>query len=277
MSLGGSIRQSGNNARAIDNGNGTGLVQVYNPNSGQWQNAMTLTSASGYTGYQRAQIVAQRLNNIFLNASNDLEFITPGWVGGGYGIIWANVTWGQGSTTVNGTTYPENLYSTTVTNIVQITSSDASYHSSAPYALALEWANNIRGPVNGINVAGNPIYQLNTASNSTDTSDFGSWTISYYGAGEAQPSLYVANGEFFHPCDLIVAKSPESSFSLNTWINLTNTAGGSIVARIVDQTAPNLSSSSCATIKKGRVDLSKGGTYPALGVQSLQCANVSSP
>lgn len=277
MALGGSVRQEGNQAQAVDGGS-VGYVNVYDPNSGVWRRAMTLSASAGYTGYQRATIVANTLNNIFSNPSNDLEFITPGWVAGGYAVIWANVTWGIGSTTVGGATYPENLYNTIYTKIVQIQPEDTVYHSTPAHALALTWANTIRGPVNGINVAGQPIYQLNSATNSTDTADFGSWTISYYGAGESQPSLYVANGEFFHTCDLIAAKSPESSFSLNTFIKLTNpSTGGSVIARIVDQTASGLSSASCATIKKGRIDTSYGGTFPALGVTSLSCANVSSP
>jgi hypothetical protein len=141
-------------------------------------------------------------------------------------VIWSHVTWGVGSTTVAGKTYEEDLYNTERTNLVQVTSSDLNFYSyytniKSAWQLAFTWANNIRSPIKGINVDDKPIYKLQAATSSTALSDFGKWTVSYYGAGEAQPSLYVATGEFFHTNDLVVAKSPESSFETNTWVKLT--------------------------------------------------------
>jgi len=258
----------------------------------------TYVSAIQVTTLNRAKTIAERLNEVFAEPGADLDFITPGWENGSYVVLWSGTKAAQngsiydnfGSRSNLQTAY-ENLYCgcysasnnytyrsrSYVKVIATVTDADVQLSRLNPWALALQWANAIRNPVNGWNCAKNcteeqrykeavgltiPQLKVPTKSYKGNTSVIGT----FYGDGELQPNLTTSNNDFFHCCDLTVAR-PTGMFStldLNTWIKITY-GNKSVVARVTDDCGENT------------LDLSSGGVAYALNFFGKESVTISAP
>lgn len=254
-------------------------------------------SAIQVTTLARAQTIASRLNEVFAEPGADLDFITPGWENGSYVVLWSGTKAAQnGSIYTNfgngGTqTAYENLYCgcysdshsyayrsrSYVKVIATVTDADVQLSRLNPWALALQWANAIRNPVNGWNCAKNctqeetykqavgltiPQLKVPTKSYTGNKQVIGT----FYGDGELQPNLTTSNNDFFHCCDLTVARptSMKSVLALNTWIKVTY-GSKSVVARVTDDCGMDI------------LDLSSGGVAYALNCYGRESVTISAP
>lgn len=228
-------------------------------------NHVYYTSSAG-----TADTITTRLNRIFGDPDRDLDFITPSYYNGCYVVCCPKVRRNAGLTYLkNGTSKNMKLYENTIfadsttnanqTAILTITG------SSNPWYEALLIANNIR---NYITANFNPlhgsqyIYRLAAPTNNTVTVDrtlytnanlnfFGEicqgvvnndnyiCTHSYFGGTvERISGTSTANGEVFHPMDLVAAVS-SSDFSAykNKYVKVTYQSL-SIVVKIVTTMPP---------------------------------------
>lgn len=221
----------------------------------------TFTNAFSVNTQARANTVAQRLNELFDEDGADLDFITPGYANGYYVVLWSRTCWFRDNSfsdysTNHGTTY-ENLYAGCVKPkangtyyayaneepliIATVTSADTNYYGTDAWEIALTWANAIRNLVNGWNCSKDStgtllnsgyIYKLKVPTASYS----GNRTLSatYYGAGELQPNFTTANNDFFHTCDLTVARPKGTTYlALNSFVRVTY-GTKSVVARVTD-------------------------------------------
>jgi rare lipoprotein A len=262
-------------------------IQLKN-SSGSYENAFYLKD------YTRATIIRDRLNSLFDdNPGADLDFITPSWENGCYVVVWSGVKWFQDldvytDTLSQGRTY-ENLYAgcysdyksyayrsrSNVVLLATITNDDTDEYSVGAWELALTWANSIRKIVNGWNCTKDSSKESSLSSTVrtipnliVPTSSYtGNKTVdsSYYGAGEAQPNFYTANGDIFHCCDLTVARPKGTTWlKMNQWVKISY-GNKSVVARVTD---------SCGTDK---LDLSSGGVAYALECYGGETVTCSAP
>lgn len=246
--------------------------------SGAWVNVLYTTDAT------RANTIRDRLNAIFAIPGADLEFITPSYHNGMYVVCWPHVVWDRNGntytdTTNHGRTY-EQLYKGCAISysgnsgfrnrlsdfvIASVTAADTEAYGKEPWEIILEWANNIRWNVNGWNCAKdatnedrafNDLGTLKIPKLIVPNKTFsGSYTKqnTIYGLGEKQPGFGTGNGDFFHCCDLTIARPKNSGWPYNSWVKITYN-GKSVVARVTDQS--NIDTAA---------DLSAGTAY-ALGI-----------
>jgi hypothetical protein len=273
-----------NQARSVTT-SGQYWVQLTNA-SGTWTNAIRVTDST------RASTIATRLNDIFAISNADLDFISPSYDPdtSTYTVVWSGVKWDSSftTTTTNMGSTSEYLYTgchfgtqsfrskTNVKLIASVTSADMTLLGLTAWQIAFNWANGIRGIVNGWNCSKDSTggYLISNGYIPNLISVGGNWsgtstTIagSYYGLGETQPNFTIANTEIFHTCDLIVARpntTNNTSWPLNRWIKVTYN-NKSVVARIADV---------CGTAK---VDLSAGGVAYSLGFPGSGNVTVSTP
>jgi rare lipoprotein A len=162
-----------------------------------------------------------------------------------------------------------------VTIIATVTTADIALLGLNAWEIAYQWANAIRGYVNGWNCSkdstGTTLIANGYIPNLIPVT--GNWSGSAtaisatrYGTGETQPNFSTANGDIFHTCDLVVARpsNTTSTWSLNKWIKITYN-NKSVVARIVDTS--NIAS----------IDLSGGGVAYALNFPGSGNVTVSAP
>lgn len=240
--------------KVIIDGQDYGQVKVTN-SAGSTSTVMGLAPSGGSTGYQRALIVRDRLNNLFASGSN-LEFITPGIRNGEYVVH--HVPW---SATLAGGSL-----------IVTATNEDSSHHGMTRWYLTLVWANAVRTAIDKpalcTDLAGNPgrlqlvdagKQGVNPVVATLDT------TATYY--SYETPYRTTASMECWHPYDnscamyaMTVADScpgdPAKYVPFGTYVRVTNKNNNvSIIVRVNDRgPAKHLA---CGTPKK-LLDLSRG-------------------
>ena len=267
--------------------------------------------ASGVTRAQTAAARLNSIFTDWATYQRDLDFITPSYEGtlnGGYCVVCPRVLYNNGQ--YGGKTYftqggcgyscppdgnarsgtglceagsrclPENLYhldntsddrSIAQTLITPVAIEDEALHGKKRWAIALEFANLIRGAVvagtNG-DALGRTIQQLALANNTAPVGTrLHTGSATFYGnpnppyeqgSTADNPNniccVTTANNDIFHPLDLTIAVANELYDQwANRWLRV-DFAGRSVVARVTDKSGPG-----------GPVDLSYGGVALPLG------------
>jgi hypothetical protein len=228
--------------------------------------------------YSRCQTIAGRLNNIFSDPNRDLDFITPTYTDGYYGVCCPlvrknvdQITYLYDSDGSNGwRSYPEKLYETTnwsdsrnsnQTAIATILPSE----SNVPWLAAINLANYIRNAVNlNFNDAAgrSTCQQFTVPSNSGPSTSLisSSAYCAYYGHPcqglEPGTTSYcpelgyrvqnilnttVGNGEVLHPQDLTCAMTSTNNWDSlyrNKFVKVTNLSTSQSIVVRVTDTAP---------------------------------------
>lgn len=244
-----------------------------------WKNAFSVSTL------QRAQIIRDRLNNLFDNyPGTDLDFITPSYMGDNYVVGWSGVQWFENKSyctqTRNGGTTYENLYAACANDycnypyasrdnfmlLASVTADDVKAAGVPAWELALTWANEIRYISNGWNCikdSTDPSHYGNTprtiAKLKVPSANIPAQTVNVgctiYGIGETLNQFTTGNGDIFHTCDLTIAESAQRIFGYTKWIKLTYN-GKSVVAKVTDRSA----------MAANMIDISGGVAY-ALGIK----------
>lgn len=234
--------------------------------SNLWQTAFSVPAAGGASGAQRAQAIANELNNMFADTNHDADFITPSyrfpadtvtWPNGAYSVIWEHV---YGNDTCNTTfavyggvipeclytgchvpncqsTYPRADKNTWQKDLIYVRTEDMNYYNDIPWDLALYFANQIRSLIDGIDARGRSIQSLVVTNLHNFTGDISSKKCRFYLAGEVVNNPWTAcfgGAETGHTADLILA-TDTADLDCNMWIRATDNATGlTVVARATD-------------------------------------------
>jgi hypothetical protein len=204
---------------------------------------------------RRARAAAANLNTLFSKPGADLDFIHMTRLGDGtYSVVWAPVTWSQsGKTTTDigscgaGTPYTtnENLYRPSpLFEITPVRAEDEDWYGIPDWKIAFMWANNIRYAVNGWNSTKDvvePPYFSGVIRLLPEATRWKHPAVTLkgtrYGYGECQPNFTMANNEFFHTMDLVLAvpgsHKDQPKWARDQWVTVTY-RGRSAHARITD-------------------------------------------
>lgn len=241
---------------------------VYNSTTKLYDIKVNNATVYSLSSSSQAATITARMNRIFADTNRDLDFITPSYVNGSYVVCCPKVRKNAGQKTYlhDGTSVAMKLYENTIWNddttnnanqtaILTIPSTE-----SAPWYKALMAANAIRNyvtanftPLHG----SKSIYRLQAPSNvSASTArtlytkancnmfgeicqgvyndDSHKCSHSYYGAKvERISGKMTANGEVFHPMDLVAAMSAADYNMYNKKYMKVTYGSKSIVVRIV--------------------------------------------